>query len=370
MSTVEAGTRTAAIKVRRDDLRSTEIERGDAPEDITLAAGQVLIKVDKFALTANNISYALAGELMNYWGFFPAEDGWGRVPVWGYGDVIRSEHPDVAVGERFWGYYPMSTHLVAEPDNVNERGFVDNAPHRRELVGVYNQYTNTAADPSYKADQEGARMVMSPLFSTSFILDDFFDDNNFFGAGTMIVGSASSKTGLGLAFLLHHNRDVKVVGLTSPGNVGFCESLGCYDQVVTYDALESIDNSQPVVFCDMGGDADVLKRLHTHFDDKLAYSCLVGGTHWENVGWGQTDLPGPKPAPFFAPDQFTKRAQEWGPVGLQERMGAAWDSFVGPAQGWIKSEEARGVETVRDIYLKMLDGKVPPSQGYILSLNE
>ncbi len=38
-----------------------------------LAPGQVLFRVDRFAFTANNISYAMAGDLLRYWYFFPKE---------------------------------------------------------------------------------------------------------------------------------------------------------------------------------------------------------------------------------------------------------------------------------------------------------
>ncbi len=64
-----------------------------------LAEGQVLFRVDRFAFTANNISYAMAGEMLGYWRFFPTEDGWGRIPAMGFGDVIASRHDGVAIGQ-------------------------------------------------------------------------------------------------------------------------------------------------------------------------------------------------------------------------------------------------------------------------------
>ena len=89
--------------VRKDQLASTELREVD---DAPLADGQVRVRVDRFALTANNITYAAFGEAMNYWGFYPAEGGWGRIPVWGFGSVAQSSHPGVAVGERLYGYWP------------------------------------------------------------------------------------------------------------------------------------------------------------------------------------------------------------------------------------------------------------------------
>jgi hypothetical protein len=292
------------------------------------------------------------------------------VPVWGFGDVVRSECEGVDVGERFYGYFPMSTHLLLEPAKITEYGFVDNAPHRRELVATYNNYTRTANDPSYSVDHEDAQMVIKPLFATSFILDDFVADNDFFGATSVILGSASSKTSLGLAYLLHNNRPgIKVVGLTSAGNKGFVEGLGCYDEVVTYDDIASLDASVPSMMVDMSGNAQVIAQVHQHFGDNLKYNCLVGGTHWENITLDHGDLPGPKPIGFFAPDQFVKRAKEWGAASLQQKMAEAWDQFLGPVGEWININTSYGPEAAAHSYLEVLEGKVPPSEAHVISVN-
>jgi hypothetical protein len=51
--------------------------------------GDVLVKVEQFAFTANNMTYALIGGSTGwYWDFFPAPRGWGRIPVWGFGKVV------------------------------------------------------------------------------------------------------------------------------------------------------------------------------------------------------------------------------------------------------------------------------------------
>ena len=97
--------------VAKTDLRRTELREVEPPP---LADGEARLAIERFALTANNITYAVFGEAMRYWDFFPGPEGWGRIPVWGHARVEASNHPDLAVGQRFYGYYPMSTHLVAE----------------------------------------------------------------------------------------------------------------------------------------------------------------------------------------------------------------------------------------------------------------
>ena len=362
--------------VRKADLKDASFI--DAPSSAApLVPGQVLLAIDKFALTANNITYAAFGDALHYWDFFPASAGFGRIPVWGFGDVIASACEGVAPGERIYGYFPMSTHVVLEPQRVNAYGFVDGAAHRKELHAVYNQYLRSATDPGYRHEHEAQQMLLRPLFTTSFLIDDFLADNDFFGAATVILSSASSKTAYGTAYCLRQHagsrRAVKVIGLTSPANMAFVASLGVYDQVVAYDAVESLDTAS-AVYVDMSGSAAVRAGVHTRFADRLKYSCAVGGTHWEDLG-GASGLPGPRPTLFFAPAQIKKRNAEWGAAELQQRIAAAWSGFMGvvnagaQGSGWLKVVEARGEAAVAQVYRDMLAGSVRPDEGHILSLN-
>ena len=79
-----------SFEVNRSDLGSNRIVELPPAEDIALAAGQAVIAVESFALTANNITYGVAGDMIGYWQFFPAEGDWGRIPVWGVGTVSCS----------------------------------------------------------------------------------------------------------------------------------------------------------------------------------------------------------------------------------------------------------------------------------------
>ena len=65
------------FEVRRDDLRTTRLIDDAARAARVPANGQALLRVDHFAFTANNITYAAAGDLLSYWNFFPARAGLG-----------------------------------------------------------------------------------------------------------------------------------------------------------------------------------------------------------------------------------------------------------------------------------------------------
>lgn len=359
------------FEVRRDQLGDTRVVSETAP---TPGDGEALLRVDAFAFTANNVTYGVAGDMIGYWQFFPAQGGrdggWGRIPVWGFAEVVSSTVSGVASGDRFYGYFPMGRYLLVKPERVTEHGFHDGAAHRAELPPVYNSYTRTRTDPAYRQDQEAMQMLFRPLFTTSFFLDDFLADNDFFGAGTVVLSSASSKTSFGLAWLLNRNRSdrCRVVGLTSPSHAGFVETLGCYDQVVTYENLESLAK-EPTVFVDMAGNGEVRARLHRHLEDELKYSCSVGVTHWENAALqGNEPLPGPQPSMFFAPSQIQKRAQEWGAEAMAERIAAAWQPFVEVADEWIDVRREAGPEEIETVYQKVLNNQAAPSDGFILSM--
>jgi hypothetical protein len=354
--------------VARDDLKQSKFIETALPEREDLPDEALLVKVERFAFTANNITYALAGDQLKYWHLFPAPQGFGNIPVWGFGDVIASRHPNISEGERLFGYFPMATHLVIEAADVGKRGLRDAAPHRQVAAPVYNAYSRVSGDPAFAGRQGDYQALLRPLFMLSFLVDDLLAENQFFGASSAILSSASSKTAFGLAHLLHTQRQpIRVIGLTSAANADFVRSLGCYDEVVSYDAVSSIPADRTAVFVDMAGNAALRGELHRRLGERLVYSARVGLTH-RDASDDDEDLPGAKPVWFFAPDQIRKRAREWGPGGIEQRFGAAWSGFVPMLDRWIRVTESRGEAAVKQVYLDTLNGRVPPDQGHILSL--
>ena len=359
---------TTLLLVRQDNLATTRLVTADEP---ALKDGEIRVQVDTFALTANNITYAALGDMLNYWHFYPTgEPGWGIVPVWGFGTVMASLHPDVELGERLYGYWPMGTQAVLLPQRANAADFSDGAPHRAGLHAVYNHYLRTTTDPLYRADNEDVQALLRPLFITSWLIDDFLEDQQFFGAKRMLLSSASSKTAYGTAFQLAQREGIEVVGLTSPGNVAFCESLGCYDRVVTYDALGQLDSTTPSVYVDFAGSVGLRQRVHGHFK-ALDYSCSVGASHVGDLG-GAGQLPGPRPVMFFAPAQVKKRHGDWGPQGLNDRLVAAWTQFStavsAGTQPWLVVQHHAGPEATQALFAAVLAGGGDPRAGHIATM--
>jgi hypothetical protein len=304
------------------------------------------VRIDRFALTANNVTYGVMGDAMSYWRFFPpSEDGWGRVPAWGVGEVLET-------GALIYGPLPMaSSATLALDDRLVER-----SPHRAELPATYNRYI--PVDP--EAPHLDEMLLLRPLFGTSFLLADFLGGD---GDGTVVLGSASSKTAYGLAFLLSQ----RVVGLTSARNREFTESLGLYDRVLTYDEVDGLaEENGPIVFVDMSGDGAVRDGVRGAAGDRLRRDVVVGATHWERIDTGAA---GTGRELFFAPSHVEQMTERLGADEMRRRMGEAWEALMARVGDWIEIERASGPDALGLIWRALVDGEADPRRGYVVRLD-
>ena len=341
------------LRVRRDDLAVCEVVEGEPLRD-DLAEGEAQLLVERFALSANNVTYGAMGEQLGYWRLFPAPGGFGRIPAWGYARVAASRSPALAEGQRVFGLVPMATYFTVRPA-AHPIGFVDAAPHRAELSRVYNQYLPV------EGEGDDAALVMRPLFGTSVLLDLVLSEAGFSGARTVVLTSASSKTAYGLAHLLR-GRPVETVGLTSASRRAWVEGLGLYDTVLAYDELASLHVPAGAVLVDFAGDRAVVRGVHEQLGDALRRSILVGFTHWQAEA-DEAPLPGPRPEFFFAPDEMARRGRELG-----QRYAEAWSEFAPVAERTMRIERVAGGDELVRVYRALVAGSADPAVGYVVSL--
>ena len=353
--------------VNRENFEDCEVVPSAAPLGQGVPEGGALIEVDRFSLTANNILYAVLGDEYHYWDLFPTRQGYGIIPVWGFGDVIASRHPEISVGERLYGYFPMATHLQVQVADVTTRRFRDAAAHRQEAAAPYNSYIRVSGDPAFEGPRGDYQALLRPLFLVSFLAENYFAESEFFGAKTVIISSASSKTSIALAWLLHtRHPSIRVVGLTSGKNVEFVTALGYYDATVTYDDLAALDNGEPIVFFDVAGNWEARAALHRQFGDNVKHSARVGLAHWDAPP-NTEELPGSPPTLFFGPVYMERFNKAWGPAGFAERFDTAWRGFTQALEGWMTLVEGNGSDAVMEVYLQILKGQARPDEGQILS---
>jgi hypothetical protein len=356
------------LLVDRQDIRHTMLETRPAPP---LAEGQARVQIERYAMTSNNVTYAATGEALKYWQFFPADAPWGVVPCWGFGRITETRTAGLAVGERLWGFLPMATEVVVQPERLTATGFMDGAAHRQGLAGVYNSLSRCAADPLHRDGEEDLEALLRPLFTTAWLIDDFLADNDFFGARVMVLSSASSKTAYATAARLALRPGIEVVGLTAERNADFVRSLGVYSRVVSYGELDALDAGTPSVYVDFAGNAALRLDLHTRLQG-LRYSCSIGAAHVDQMsGFGGGEgLPGPKATFFFAPRQVAKRSAEWGATVLMQRMAQDWRSFIAtatrPDAAWVVVQEHAGMAGGQAAYLQVLAAQGDARAGHMV----
>jgi len=367
-----ANTVTATrLLTRKTALAESKLQK--RKQSAKAAAGELLLRLERFALSSNNITYAAFGKALQYWQFFPTEQPeWGQVPVWGFAEVLSSGVAGIVPGERFFGYFPLASHVTLRPQNVTAQGFFDASGQRLSLSPAYNQYLRCDADPDYEPAQQDLQLLLRPLHICSYMLADYLWDHNFFGAQRVVFSSASSKTAYGTAFELREQIVIHRVALTAEAHVPFVENLGLYDRVYEYGRLHQVPADRATVYVDFSGDPQLRARVHNHFASVLVHDCFAGSTHNMQPPKADPLLPGPKPVAFYAPEHIRKRQADWGWDRFTERMNAARKRFysraIDPLDPWIVVVEHEGIESARKLIEQLCVGALDPQQGHIVKV--
>lgn len=370
----------AEFQTHKNDITKNRlVDVGNRAEDFTLGAGEVLVKIERFSFTANNVTYGAVGEQIGYWEFFPphlvvddaADDKWGIVPVWGFAEIVASNNPDIQIGERSYGYFPLADFVKMLPTRVTDERFFDGTPHRSELPAVYNSYDRLGAD-SGNATDDNLRALLNPLYGTSFCLVDALQEEAFHHAEQVVILSASSKTAIGLAFglsLIEGDRPA-IIGLTSPGNIVFVEKVGSYDEVIGYDGLDALLN-KPSVLVDMSGNRAVIGALHGALGDNMCWCYNVGLTHWDDSKTkndpAAAQLIQERSAMFFAPGHIARRAKEWGATTFNQKVAEFLAEGMAHAGGWMQVHETKGLSQFGPIYDRVVKGDMLAEEGIIIT---
>lgn len=349
------------VEVAREDHGSLRVVDEELPEP---GSGQVLLAIEHVAITANTVTYAVTGDSLDYFAFYPTgAEGWARVPAMGHATVVASGVDGVPAGTRTYGWYPIGSHVLVDVEPT-AGGLVDVGPHRSEHARIYRQHLPTSRDPLHRDGTEHRDALLRGLFLTSFLADDALAEHHP-DVATTVVTSASSKTSVGIAHQ-RARRGGRVVGVTSSGNVPFVEDLGTYDEVVAYDEAASVTSDGPAALVDVAGDRTTLAALHGALGSDLVHSMAIGRSHWDAER--HVEVPPPRPAFFFAPEQAARRSEQWGAEGLLERMAAALHGFVDDSRRWLEVVHGVGTDEVLATWQQVRAGGVPPSTGHVVSV--
>ena len=361
------------LQTLKTDLKKTRIVTQQLGNDID--ENQVLLKVERFSFTANNVTYGVAGDAIGYWQFFPPTENlnneWGCIPMWGFAEVVSSNNDDIKNGERIFGYFPPANNLLVNPIKISPQSFVDGKEHRKELPPVYNNYVRLNGEENYDSSMDNVRALLFPLHITAFCLCDALEEQAYEGASQVIIISASSKTGIGLAQGLADNADSpKIVGLTSRNNTNFLEGLGCYDEVISYDKLEKINNQDLSVMVDMSGNQEILSSIQDSLGNNMVKCLTVGMTHWNKGGTVEDALAEAELQDrtefFFAPSHIQKRNSDWGVEGYNKRTSIFMSKRAEQSREWMQIKEISGLDKFIQTYQEIVSGDIKPNEGIIV----
>lgn len=360
-----------AIDIDRDDIAKATLV---ADPVVPLAPGQIRVMLDSYAMTANNITYAvfgkpagLFGNDQGYWDFFAERGEPGRLPVWGFATVTESAADGIAAGDRFYGYYPMAREAVLTAGNIGPGGFTDVTPRRTTLPPIYNGYQRIEALHDYRATDHDYWPVFRPLFLTGWLIADQFEDDSDYGAEQILIASASSKTAIGLGYSLAQRQGSRpqTIGLTSKANVADLDAQHIYDRVIAYDDIMTLNAATSSALVDMAGNGAVTRAAHSHFGSNLKASIIVGKSHWD-ADAGEAALPGPERQGFFAPGRSQKRIADWGGPAFGKKIADAWLGFMDIAPRLARIDKRSGGEGALGAYREMLEGRADPKAGIVV----
>ncbi len=369
-------TKTINMNQAQYQVKKDMFFKGEAVElpndSLTLGEGDVLVEIDRFAYTSNNITYAVAGDFLRYWQFFPPvgeqATGWGVIPVWGFADVVESRSAELPVGERLFGYFPPATHLKMHIGKATPAMIMEGSEHRRELPKAYNMYRRVHAEPGYDKAADDARAMLYPLYLTAYCIGGTIADADYYGAEQILILSASSKTSIGVGYMCQELSDApRRIGMTSSKNLKTVQALNLYDEVLTYDQVDQIAVDVPTLIIDMSGNQGLLVQLHTRLGDQMKHTINVGLTHWTDAR-PQKGIIKERSSQFFAPSYMVEKAREIGQDVFNQKVDAFIQKAAAQTLKWLTVKEVKGIEGLANIHAAVCEGKIPADQGIMVAL--
>ena len=321
--------------------------------------------------TSNNVTYGVFGDALQYWNFFPRRRELGtraRVGLRRGRRVRRRASSRSGAACTATSRWPPSS--SSSPAASTRAASATWRAHRQPMAAAYSRYLFTDADPVLRCGPRSrTRWCCGRLFFTSFVIDDFIADNDMFGASTVVVSSASSKTAIGAALPARERGKVCASSASPrPGIPTSSRSLGCYHDTVTYDDVSTHRRRRRGVRRHRGQRRRAQRRARALRRPAAAQH----GRRQHPLGPRDRDA-----APAGRPDtassssrrRRSRSARRSGdkPV-LDERVGEAWDRFSKWVDGWLTFEQCNGPEEVEAAYRTLLEGRADPRVGYVCSM--
>ncbi|KAL0068332.1 hypothetical protein AAF712_004719 [Marasmius tenuissimus] len=391
-----------------------------SPKPSLVPAYHVLLKMDRFGFSANNVTYQALGEhpSLRYYDFYPAPDNpeekvsektHGVVPVWGFATVLVSSHPKIRAGERLYGYFAPAKYILLpiDPTDINKFAMYVPRPQFPPDRRLYHQIIRCSTDPLYTEDTEDLQMIYRPLFWTSYWCEDWLACSGYHGGcDNILISSASSKTAFCFAYCVRKRAaqdgstsNIRIIGLTSKKNVAFTKKLGLYHEVYDYDSFTSAiqgGKGKRWIYVDVAGNDDfnrkVVERFTSGGSAELVTSISLGMSSMTPEsstasGYTEEDAGGvmnangstfgkaaskstfwPKLERFFTPEWVEIRRKQLPLQEIFDLQKREWHTLMKECVGWIEVERIYGPQAVKKSYERIASSGVGPDKGLVWSL--
>lgn len=292
------------------------VETSDMPADIP-ACLWVRVRNKAITLSANNLTYARAGERLRWWHAYQSlltnvpepynnPDAYGVVPAWGQAEVLESKVAGLDVGDLLFGLLPTASaaYILELTPGPTDGVWQECSSQRSQMFDFYNTYRKDGPTPPAGIDPEahlGLRIVaecpwlicshvfspspqtrLHPLGNSS---EPWTEEDADLSQAVLISLSAAGKTARAFAWFAQQprpgNTPLALVQVTRnaanlrPGIAGgpFPVLNTDYGSMLTDDSVFAwVGKFAParIVICDFGAADNLLAAVYSELPKRLA----------------------------------------------------------------------------------------------------
>ncbi|BFM08510.1 DUF2855 family protein [Halioxenophilus aromaticivorans] len=357
-----------SLEFNQKDFRRLAVSNAAVPTHVQNAPGSMLVRLERFGFSSNNLASALAPGLASVWPqAFPAGTDRLRLPVWGVAQVVAANQAVFEPGACFFGCFPMTRFALIDPSME---------PLERYGIGADQLLNPTGGHLPVPADTQSGcynavdlQIMLRPLLMAAFMVMEELKESQFWHAQQIVVTCASSKTAMGLGYFLQQHfaersdgPSPQVIGLTAQSNVNFVRKHGHFDKVLSYEQFRAMDEADTVLV-DFSGNFSVQRMLVYYLKQHLIHAYALGAAHWDEVASGELAM---SCEYFSALDFYYQRHAR--SKDLNYRFQQLWPNACGAFIKWLKPQLVEGPDRVRWVYEQVLAGKSKPDVAYLCKL--